>query len=166
MNAFSKAQLSYCLLVWMRHSCLMNSKIDRQHERCLRIIYNDKTLCFVDLLAKDGSVTIHKRSSQALVTEVFKVRKTISTKLIQQLFGVRKTRCKLRNSHNFAILGINSVYNSSKNISHLGLKTWKLVPDRLKELKTISSFKNRIKGWHPEICPYRPCKSYIPRFGF
>ena len=39
----------------------MNNEINRPHERCLRIIYNDKTP-FVDLLAKDGSITIHARN--------------------------------------------------------------------------------------------------------
>ena len=40
----------------------MNNKINRLHERCLKIIYNDKTSSFVDLLAKDGSVTIQTRN--------------------------------------------------------------------------------------------------------
>ena len=42
MNAFFKAQFCYCPLVWMCHSRSMNNKINRLHERCLRIIYNDK----------------------------------------------------------------------------------------------------------------------------
>ena len=32
----------------------MKNKTTRLHERCLRIIYNDKTSSFADLLAKDG----------------------------------------------------------------------------------------------------------------
>ena len=39
----------------------MNNEMNRLHERCLRIIYNDKTP-FVDLLAEDGFVTIHARN--------------------------------------------------------------------------------------------------------
>ena len=76
MNAFFKAHLSYCLLgrVWMCHSRVMNNKINRLHERSLRIIYDDKTLSFVDWFAKDGSVTIHTRSVQVLVTEMFTVQ--------------------------------------------------------------------------------------------
>ena len=42
MNAFFKSQFSYCPLVWMCHSHANNSKINRLHERCLRIIYSDK----------------------------------------------------------------------------------------------------------------------------
>ena len=110
-------------------------------------------------------VCVFQKDLQA-VSEMFKVRKTMSAELIQGLLGVRKTRYRLKNSHNFDILSKNSVYHGSGNISDLECRTWKLVPDRLKELKCISSFKNRIKRWQPEICPCRPCKTYIPRVGF
>ena len=49
VNVFFKAQFAYCSLVWMCHSRSVNSKINRLHERCPRIIYSDKTSSFVDL---------------------------------------------------------------------------------------------------------------------
>ena len=82
---FFKAQFSYWPLVWMCHSLSMN-KINSLHERCLRIIYDDKTSSFADLLADNGSVTIHTRNLQVLATEMFNVRKNMSTELIQGLF--------------------------------------------------------------------------------
>ena len=42
MNAFFTLQFSYCPLVWMCHSRANNNKINRLHERCLQIVYNDK----------------------------------------------------------------------------------------------------------------------------
>ena len=59
MNAFFTSQFSYCPLVWMCHSRTNNSKINMLHERCLRIIYNDKQSSFIELLNKDSSVSIH-----------------------------------------------------------------------------------------------------------
>ena len=59
IHAFLKAQFSYCFLAWICHSRSMNNKINKLHEICLRIIYDDKTSSFTDLLAKHGSVTIH-----------------------------------------------------------------------------------------------------------
>ena len=38
MNAFFKSQFNYCPLVWMFHSRINNTKINRLHERCLRTI--------------------------------------------------------------------------------------------------------------------------------
>ena len=42
MNAFFKSQFNYCPAIWMFHSRTLNNKINRLHERCLRIIYKDK----------------------------------------------------------------------------------------------------------------------------
>ena len=42
MNSFFKLQFSYCPQVWMCHSRTVNKKINNLHERCLRVIYNDK----------------------------------------------------------------------------------------------------------------------------
>ena len=54
MNDFFKAQLNYCPAIWMFHSCSLNNEINRLHERCLRIIYNDKRSTFEELLAEDN----------------------------------------------------------------------------------------------------------------
>ena len=40
----------------------LNAKINRLHERALRIAYNDYISSFEDLLVKDGSVTIHEKN--------------------------------------------------------------------------------------------------------
>ena len=64
----------------------MNNKINRLHKRCLSIVYNDDTSSFVDLLAKNGSVTIHIRNVQVLDTEMFKAHKNMSPELMQGLF--------------------------------------------------------------------------------
>ena len=52
MNAFFKSQFSYCALVWMCHSRANSGKINRLHQRCLRIIYSEKQSSFERLLEK------------------------------------------------------------------------------------------------------------------
>ena len=41
MNTFILSQFGYCPLIWMCHSRSLSSRINRIHERTLRIIYND-----------------------------------------------------------------------------------------------------------------------------
>ena len=43
----------------MLHSPQNNNKIKHSHERCLRLIHNDKLSSYEELLEKDGSVSIH-----------------------------------------------------------------------------------------------------------
>ena len=46
MKAFLNSQFGYCLFVWMLHNRTLNNKINRIHERALRIVYRDKTSSF------------------------------------------------------------------------------------------------------------------------
>ena len=166
MNSFFVSQFNYCPLVWMCHSRLMNNKINRLHEKCLRIVYSDKTSSFEELLEKDGSVTIHTRNLQVLATEMFKVYRNLSPNIVAEIFRGRRNNYNLRHSSFFSIPYVKTVYHGSESLSNLGPRIWDLVPSTLKELDDVNSFKTQIKKWQPENCPCRLCKMYIPHVGF
>ena len=88
MNAFFKSQLNYCPLIWMCCNRPLNNKIDRLHERYLRIVYSDKTY-FGELLEKDDSVSIHDQNIQQPATEMFKVSKGLCLEIMKGLFQFR-----------------------------------------------------------------------------
>ena len=50
----------------------MNRKINHIHERALRLVYQDYTTSFQDLLKKDGSLTFHHRNIHQVAIEIFK----------------------------------------------------------------------------------------------
>ena len=75
MNAFFNSQFGYLPLIWMSN----NTEINRFHEMCLRIIYNDKQLLFSVLLAKDGFVSIHVRNVQSIPAEMFLISRNLTT---------------------------------------------------------------------------------------
>ena len=116
MNSFFTSQCNYCPLVWMCHSRLINNKINRLHETCLRIIYSEKSSTFEELLEKDGSVTAHIRNIQKLAIEMFKVFKNLSPPIISDLFEVRENNYSLRNHSYFLIPTAKTVYHRSKNL--------------------------------------------------
>ena len=78
MDAFFKAQFSYCPAIWMFHDCLLNNKMNRVHEPCLRIIYNDKHSSFEELLVKDNSVSIYHKN---IHTHIRKCTKLLMARL-------------------------------------------------------------------------------------
>ena len=86
VNAFFSSQFNYCFLIWMRHNGTYNNKINRLHERCLRLIYNDKCSSFEELLVKDKSVSIHHKNIHALAIEMFKVYTNNSPEIMQEAF--------------------------------------------------------------------------------
>ena len=85
MNTFFKAQFNYCPIIWMFHSRCLNNKINRLHQRCLRMIYNDKISNFEELLNKDNSVSIHHSNIHALAIEMYKVANDMSPEIVFKL---------------------------------------------------------------------------------
>ena len=157
MNAFFNSQFNYCPLIWVCHSRENNNKINRPHESCLRIIYNDKRSSFNALLEKDGSVSIHERNIKILAKETFKISKNLAPPQPQY---------NLRYNSLFSRPLVKSVYKGTESLSFLGPKIWDILPDIYKGLPDLNSFKKALKKWRPANCPCRICKVYIANFGF
>ena len=68
------SQIGYSPLVWMKKKQIKN----RIHEEELRFVYNDKNSTLKELFTKDKSVTLHDKSIQVFVAEMFKVKEPIS----------------------------------------------------------------------------------------
>ena len=150
MNTFFTSQFSYCPLIWMCHSRANNRKINMLHERCLRIIYNDKQSSFTELLNKDSSVSIHIRNIQRLAIEMFKFYNGLSPPLMNNIFKLREEDpYNLRHVSEFSRPMINSVYHGTESVSFLGPKIWDILPEKLKNRETLEVFKKEIKIWKP-----------------
>ena len=101
MNAFFTSHFSYCPLVCMCNNHT-NNKINRLHERCLQIVYNDKQSSFNELLEKYGSVLIHMRNIQILATEIYKLVNNPSPPIMNRVFKLNSdNRYNLRQISNF-----------------------------------------------------------------
>ena len=74
----------------MCHSHLMNNKINRLHEKCLRIVYSDKTSSFEELLDKYRSAAILKRNLQVLATEMFKDYRNLLPNIVAEIFALAR----------------------------------------------------------------------------
>ena len=68
IKAFIESQFAYCPLVWVFCSRSSNNRINHLDERALRIVYNDHSSTFEDLLVKDNSVSIHHRNIHSVVS--------------------------------------------------------------------------------------------------
>ena len=166
MKTFIQSQFNYCPLVWMFHNRTLNQKINKLHERALRIIYKNDNLTFQELLDKDGSVTIHQRNLQKLATEMFKIKNHFSPLPIQNIFIEKVHQHNLRYKRQWENYNVRTVRYGTETIRNMGTKTWDIVPSEIKESKTLIEFKQKIKKWKTSECTCRLCKSYIYGLGF
>ena len=149
----------------MCHSRENNNKINRLHERCLRIICNDKRSSFNALLEKDGSVSIHERNIKILATEMFKVSKNLAPPQMQEIFKLKdQPHYNLRYNYLFFRPLVKSVYKGTESLSFLGPQIWDMLPETY--MPDLNSFKLALKRWRPVNCPCRICKVYIANVGF
>ena len=166
-NAFIKSQFAYCPLVWMFHDRKVNSKINRLHERALRIVYNDDLSTFDKLLEQDGEFTIHERNVQLLAIEMYKAKNGIGLEIMNDMFQEKvKISTKLRTQSEFQVPRSRTVHMGDDSLRHLGPLIWNTVPSDLKNSSTLNSFRENIKKWRPSQCPCRLCKPYIQGIGY
>ena len=74
MRAFVLSHFSYCPLVWMFYDRTLDHRINRVHERALRMAFKDDRNEFGFLLEQTNSVPIHIRNLQLLMTEIYKTK--------------------------------------------------------------------------------------------
>ena len=63
--------------------------MNRIHERCLPLIYNDKKSSFENLLDKYISASIHYRNLRSLAVKMYKVHRGILPEILNDLFPLR-----------------------------------------------------------------------------
>ena len=86
MKGFIESQFKYCPLIWMFHSRIMNNKINRIHERALRLIYSDHLSSFDELLKKDRSFSIRHRNIESQAIELYKFFLGLFPSIVKNIF--------------------------------------------------------------------------------
>ena len=154
-KTFIESQFSYCPLVWMFCSKKMNKKINRLHERALRIVYRDYSSSFEKLLKEDGSVTVHHRNIQCLATEMYKVKNDLCPQFLKDLFTYNESRKKFLRPY------ARTVKMGDGSIRCFGPIVWNtMLPEDVKESPSLQIFKERIKSWTPTDCKCRLCNNH------
>ena len=166
MKAFIESQFSYSPLVWMFCGRSSNNRINKLHERGLRVVYDDEYSSFEELLKKDNSVSIHHRNIHILAIELYKLANGLSSLIMQEIFNFRELSYNIRSQTDFSIGSINSVNYGIKSLRYLGPLIWNIIPGDIKGSPNVFEFKKNIKKWIPDGCPCRLCKIYVKNVGY
>ena len=152
MKTLIESQFNYYPLTWMFCSRTLNNKINKLHERSLRIVYKKPTLNFQELLELGNSFCIHHKNLQKLATEMFKIKNKI---LIQELHPSHENTYNLRNQRCWQTFTVRTVCYGTETLLFRGQKTWELLPTAIKNSNSLPEFKSKIKKWYPEGCTCR-----------
>ena len=113
-KAYVSSQFAYYSVIWMFHSRQITHKINKLHERALRIVCNDHFSSFEELLSKEKSVTVHQRNLQILAIEIYKILNGLSPDIMQDIFETRSNYNNTRNATAFSSSNIKTVRHGLK----------------------------------------------------
>ena len=166
LNSFVQSQFSYAPLVWMLCSKTANKKINRVHYKFLKMLHDDENSTYEQLLNKYNEFSVHQRNIQNLMVEMYKVKNDLGPSLLNNIF--HKSNYKgptLRSSKDFHRPTINTLKYGEKSLENIGNINWNLLPQELKQLKTLDEFKLAIKQWKNDKCKCYLCKDFLTGVG-
>ena len=166
MNAFIASQFNHCPLLWMFHSRTINGKINKLHERALRVVYSDRNSSFEELIERDKSFSVHERNLQKLAVEMYKAKNNISPIPVQNLFQKAVPRSNSRQANDWILPRVQKENYGKETVRYRGPITWGLIPTKIKESKSLASFQDSISNWKPIGCSCRLCKINVRNFGY
>ena len=93
-------------------------------------------------MSKDGSVSMQYKNLQKLVIEIYKVANGLCLEIMNEVFQFQiQNHRSLRNTSSFRIPSFNTIFKGKESVSYLGPKIWSQVPDKIKSLESLRSFK-------------------------
>ena len=134
-NAFILSQFNNCPLIWLFHSRSLNNRINRIHERALRIVFNDNVSSLDELINKSGSVRVHHRNLQFLAIEIYKALHNLSPPVMSELFELKNIKYNLRKDKTLISNKVKLVHYGTGTILYLAPKRWQLIPDTINYLR-------------------------------
>lgn len=115
-----QSQFKFCSLKWMSYSRNTNNKINKLHEKALRLAYNDCASTFEELLEKDKSFTLLHYNIQTICKELYKVYNNLSQTIFIDLFTTNHINYNLRSQSDFVIPQVQTVCKGSKSFGYFG----------------------------------------------
>jgi len=148
-NSYIASSFNYCSTIWMFTTRGNLGKLDKLHERALRLTYSDNTTDYNDILQKTNTLCIYKRCLKTLANETYKVKRKWSPQYILDLFLASdiSSTYNLRDTNKFVIPKYNSKKYGYHCYSFIGPKLWNKLPVETKSCTSISSFKENVHSF-------------------
>ena len=128
----------------MFHSRTLNNRINKIHERALRLVYKNETfLSFDDLLKRNKSLIFGQKNLQLLAAEIYKTTNDLGSKIMMDTFHFIQKPYNLRNDPELQRWRNRTMYFGTESISSLAPKIWELIPSDIRKANSLGIFKEK-----------------------
>ena len=140
-------------------------RMNKIHERSLRLILSDYESLFDILLSTLNENTIHQRCINVLLTEVYKYLNGCSPDLMNEVFYLRQSHYNLRNFNFFGTDHPRNKYLLNSSVYRAN-QLRQALPSEIKDCASLRLLKNKIKTWHCDRCQCQICSRYIAKVAY
>ena len=93
--------------------------------------------------------------------EIYKKKPTLT----RDVFAERNNQHNLRNENHLRLPVAKATTYGLETIEYRGCPLWSSLPSEIKDSKSLSEFKRKIKQWDGKSCVCRLCKIYVRNLG-
>ena len=162
-NSFVMSNFNYCPVAW--HFCgkVNNGKLEKIHERSLRIIYKDYTSTYDDLISQSGTDSILVSRLKKILLEVFKTLQNKNPDYLNSLFVLNETPYDMRNNMSLTQPKRKTSTYGLRSFSYIGAKLWNDLDCSLENFHdmTLKDFKTVLEGWSAPDFNNSPYPYYV-----
>ena len=159
VNSFILCHFNYCPLVWMLCSKGSQHKLEKIHERALRLANSDYTSSYEVLLANSKETTVHVHSIRLLALEIYKSFNNLNPPFMKDYFLEKPHSYDLRVAKPLMVPKVRTTNYGIKSLNFQGPKLWNSLPATIKSAKNCDQFKYLTKAWFlKNTCSCSFCK--------
>ena len=151
-QAFIMSNFNYCPVVW--HFCSLTStrKMEKIQERALRLLYDDPTTPYQELLTSHGHTTLHIQRLRTIALEVFKSLHDLNPAFMKDMFEEKTVQYGLRDTQKLTQPKYRTIRYGRNTLTYYGAHLWNLLPSHIKLTCDINLFKSMICSWDGPSC--------------
>ena len=129
-----------------------SNRISQLRKRALRVLHNDYTATFEDLLEKSEEVTVHCSNLQKLMIEIYECTNYIGPAVLTEFFTTKDISYDLRIKNLLQIPKVKTSSYGQSSLSFKGSILWNTLSDSIKSAQNFTGFNIMTRNWEGESC--------------
>ena len=146
-KSFIHSNFSYCPLTWMFCGKKNIQKLEKLQERGLRFVFSDHTSTYEALLLKANLLSLSMNRLKLLGIEVYKCVNKLNPEYLNSMFKQRTISYDFRDPLKLELSKFRTTSFGYKSFSYYGAKLWNSLPTEIKNVDSLSKFKENISRW-------------------
>ena len=155
-----KYPIKYVPLIWMFTSKNSMLKINKIHRRTLRVVYDDYSSTYEELLASHNDISIHQKHLKHLAIEVYKSLTNLNPEFMWPFFKNKSIPYNLRNGNICILPPARSSHYGINSVQFWGSLLWNNLPISVKESVSVKEFKQKLNHVQKIHCSCVACRRF------